>query len=78
MSHINFVADSFITVDVVKSLSSLFKREARSESWNSSAKLMSSAGLVRKNKVFLSGVLSYLNRDPLKSFKIPLVPQGNF
>ena len=39
---------------------------------------MSSTGLVRKNKIFVSGILSYLIRDPLKSFKIPLVPQGNF
>ena len=39
---------------------------------------MSSTGLVRKNKIFVSGILSYLIRDPLKCFKIPLVPQGNF
>ena len=39
---------------------------------------MSSAGLVSKNKIFVNVILSYLIRDPLKSFKIPLVPQGNF
>ena len=37
---------------------------------------MSSADLVRKNKMFPSGVLSCLIVGSLKSFKIPVVPQG--